>query len=156
MNPKVKINDIVEAIDFQWDDEIHAYFEKSSGKIWSFSDDVLEAAEKNDKDSIMSDYVEEEYEIAKKLIQFPDGFMMLPSKYDLDDYAIMEDFCCSIQDEDIRDRAFIAIKGRGAFSRFKDLMHHCDLIDDWYKYRNEKIKQQAMEWCTFNEIEYEE
>jgi len=154
MNAKAKINDIVEAIDFQWNDETHAYFEKSTGKVWLLADDILEAAEENDEENIMFDYVEEDLEFAKKLIQFPDNFIELPSKYDIDDHSIMEDFCSSIENGDLQHYAFIAIKGKGAFNRFKELMHYHGLIDDWYKYRDKKIKQQAREWCKFNKIEY--
>ncbi len=30
------------------------------------------------------------------------------------------------------------------------------LADDWYKYRNDALKEIAIEWCQENDIEFED
>lgn len=48
------------------------------------------------------------------------------------------------------------IKGSGAFRRFKDAVHHYGIADDWYKYRDNALRQTAIDWCRHNNIEFEE
>lgn len=66
----------------------------------------------------------------------------------------MERFCLSIEDEEISDSLYYAIKGKGAFRRFKEGIHRYGITDDWYKYREEALKQMARDWCEENDIEY--
>ena len=69
---------------------------------------------------------------------------------------MMERFCLSVQND--RDRKFllIAIKGSGAFRRFKDMIRELDIEDDWYRFMNAEYKVKAIEWCNENGISYVE
>ena len=49
---------------------------------------------------------------------------------------------------------YSSIKGSGAFQRFKNKIHHYGIADEWYKYKDEALKELAIEWCEENEIEY--
>ena len=50
----------------------------------------------------------------------------------------------------------IAIKGKGAFGRFKELMQYRGLIDTWYKYKENATNQMAIDWCEDNNLLYEQ
>ena len=89
-------------------------------------------------------------------MQETDDYIGLPSKFDIDDYSIMERFCLSIDDSEISDTLYGLIKGSGAFRRFKDALYEYNLSDDWYKFRNNALKEIAIEWCQENGIEFEE
>lgn len=154
MVAKVKLNDIQEAVDFQTDEEL-AYLEKSTGKVFLVPEDVLDGVKEDDLSSIGSYYDDEILEAAKKILQKPNDFLDLPSQYDIHEYGIMEKFCFSIKDDNIQELVFNAICGRGAFRRFKDLMHRVDLIEKWYKYRDNAIRQEIISWCEAHEIAYE-
>lgn len=82
------------------------------------------------------------------------NFLGLPTKFDIDEYRIMERFCLSIQDEKTSEALYIAIKGSGAFRRFKDSIHRLAVADDWYKYRDKALKGIAVGWCEENDIAY--
>ena len=58
-----------------------------------------------------------------------------------------------IRDEQMR-AAEDLIKGSGAFRRFKDAVHHYGIADDWHKYRDDALKQIAIEWCRENNVEF--
>ena len=96
-----------------------------------------------------SDISEEEQE------EIYDEYIGLPTKYDIDEYSMMEDFIETIEDERLYNQLYIAISGKGAFRRFKDTCINFDIINDWYKFREEKYKELAIEWCKDNNIEYE-
>lgn len=83
-----------------------------------------------------------------------DYYISLPSQFDIHEYSIMEKFCLSINDDNLQDIMYSSIKGNGAFRRFKDNIHRYHIAEDWYKYRDEAIKQIAIEWCEDNEIRY--
>jgi hypothetical protein len=56
---------------------------------------------------------------AKEVIS-SDDYLPLPSKFDIHEYHIMEEFCYSVVDEKIRRVLSDKIRGSGAFRRFKD------------------------------------
>ena len=82
--------------------------------------------------------------------------IMLPTRYDIDEYEMMEDFAETIEDTRLQNQLYISLNGRGAFRRFKDTCINFDIIDDWYKYRDQKYKELAINWCNDNNIEYEQ
>ena len=51
---------------------------------------------------------------------------------------------------------FAAIRGKGAFRRFKDRLYDFDLQEKWYKYRDDCYEQIARDWCERFGIEIEE
>lgn len=81
---------------------------------------------------------------------------MLPSKYEIHEYSMMEDFIETIDDEKLYNQLYIAINGQGAFRRFKDTCINFKIIEDWYKFRDKKYKEIATHWCKENNIDYEE
>jgi hypothetical protein len=65
----------------------------------------------------------------------------------------MERFCLSL-DDPLRETMYRSIKGSGAFRRFKENIRRYGIEDTWYKYRDEKIKEIAREWCEYYEISF--
>jgi hypothetical protein len=49
-----------------------------------------------------------------------------------------------------------AISGPGAFRYFKDTLRRYRCEKDWYAYRDETLRQIAIDWCKENGIEYSE
>ena len=65
------------------------------------------------------------------------------------------DFTETIEDIRLQNQLYISLNGSGAFRRFKDTCINFDIINDWYKFRNEKYKKLAINWCKENNIEFE-
>ncbi len=42
---------------------------------------------------------------------------------------------------------------RGAYSRFKDFLESKEILEEWYKFKDESQKKARREWCKENEIE---
>ncbi|MFH1741037.1 MAG: UPF0158 family protein [bacterium] len=150
---RVKLSEIIGGMEFQ-SDETSSFLDRRSGRVVSISDSEYRAAEDGDP---LEDYPEWEQEIiqtAADIEKNPKDCVLLPSKFDIHEYRIMEKFCLSIEDTEICERLYHAIKGRGAFRRFKDEIHRLDIADDWYKFRDEALKKISIEWCEANKIEY--
>ena len=68
----------------------------------------------------------------------------------------IEKFCLSIADDELSKVMYSSIKGSGAFRRFKDNIHRYGIAEDWYTYRDNALKQIAIEWCKENGLDYKD
>ena len=80
--------------------------------------------------------------------------IILPTQYEINEYQIMVGFIDTIDNEKLKTELQRLIKGKGAFRRFKDYCFESNIIQDWYKYKEQKYKEIAIEWCKQNELEY--
>lgn len=85
-----------------------------------------------------------------------DEYIELPSSYDIHEYHIMEMFIEQLTDQKIRNIMRNAIKGKGAFRRFKDLAHQYHIINQWYQFLNNEYKNIAINWCQKHNLSFVE
>lgn len=90
-----------------------------------------------------------EYEDMVDRIEFG-NFISLPTKYDIHEYRIMEEFIYSLPIGEVQNKLQRAIKGKGAFRRFKDTVNYLGIDKDWYSFRDDAYKNIALEWCKEN------
>ena len=149
------MSDIIEAIEFQMD-ESSAYLNIKTGEVVTVIHEDFEAVENQDA---LDDYPEWQHESIKttqEILDHEEDFIGLPTKYDVYEYQIMERFILSIKDKEISDALYRAITGKGSFRRFKDAIIRFDIEDEWYKYREDAIKQVAIDWCELNQIKFKD
>jgi hypothetical protein len=77
----------------------------------------------------------------------------LPSKFDIHEWSIMNEFVCSVRDVVVREDLLRAIHGRGAFRAFKDLAIRHGLETDWYRFKADAITEIVTRWLEANSIE---
>ena len=152
---RVKLDDIIEGLELQ-SDERYAFLDKRTGEVVSISDEEMQAAEDDEPIEDFPDWQQDLVRIAKEVVDETGDYIDLPTKFDIDEYSIMEKFCLSLDDSEMSDDLYSAIKGSGAFRRFKDAINEYNIADDWYKYRNDALKEIAIEWCRENDIEFED
>ncbi|WP_113930951.1 UPF0158 family protein [Bacillus sp. P14.5] len=153
MTAKVKLEEIVEHMEIHID-EWSNLLNIKTGKIISVSADELAAAEDEEPFDHLPQWKQEQRMEAMEVVENFEDYRELPTKFDINEYDIMEGFCFSISNEEQKNDLLSAIRGRGAFRRFKDTIAEWDLNDQWYSYRTKKFKQIAIEWCRDNEISY--
>ena len=86
------------------------------------SDDLLRRAEDSvDVEPDLPAWQEQEGEVAKEIVS-TDRFRQLPTKFDVHEWAIMQDFVYSVPSGTIREDLLNAIHGIGAFRHFKDTL----------------------------------
>ncbi|MFA9556777.1 hypothetical protein ACERII_05705 [Evansella sp. AB-rgal1] len=97
---------------------------KETGKIVSASVELLGLVEDGEIEEGDShpNFEQEMMEDAFDIVDNFENYIELPSGFDIDSYSIMEDFCNEVKPENGSDRLCRAIRGRGAFRRFKDLI----------------------------------
>ena len=150
---RVKLSDVVDGLE-QQDAEYCIVLHKKTGRFVPIMDDDILAAEEDippdDGPAWQKDAVAE----ARDFLEHEEDYVRLPTEFDIHEYSIMERFILSLPDEGVSDALYRAIKGGGAFRRFKDEIHRLGVEDQWYKYRDEALRAIAVEWCEENNIEY--
>jgi len=154
---RVKLSEIIEGIEFD-SDERSSYLNKITGEVVMITDEEIHAAEEGDSLDNYPEWQRDDIEKAEDILadETSENYIPLPSKFDVHEYNIMERFCFTVSAKNISEALYRAIKGKGAFSRFKDAVHRYEIVDDWYKFRDDYIKQIARDWCKENGIEYTE
>jgi hypothetical protein len=150
----VKLKDIVDEISFI-PEEASSYLNAKTGEVITVTDEELRAAENEEPLEDFPEWQHDAIRIAGEILE-TDDYLPLPTKFDIHEYSIMERFCRSVEDDDICEDLCNAIRGRGAFRYFKDKIHEYGIADDWYKYRDDALREIAIVWCEENGISYTE
>ena len=118
-------------------------------------DDIVDCYYNPEKDEIFLSNIGEYEELSEDEIdELFEKSIILPSQYEINEYQMMEDFIHTIENLEIKNNLQRLIQGKGAFRRFKDYCAEMDIIQEWYKYRDEQSKEIAIYWCKQNELEY--
>lgn len=152
----VKLKDIVDRLE-EINDEWLGFFNTKNGEIIMIGREYLDIAEEYDEEDDFDNYQDWEREYileAVDILENMDIYKQLPDKYSIDEYRIMEKFSYLYHDESVSPRLCSAIKGRGAFRCFKDLIIRLGIEEEWYKYKEEALFDIAREWCDSREIPY--
>lgn len=118
-------------------------------------DDMTDCYYNPEKDEIFLSNIGEYEDLTEDEIdELFEASIILPTQYEINEYQIMLDFIDTLDNLEIKDNLHRLIQGKGAFRRFKDYCFDENIIQDWYKYRDERYKEIAIEWCKENELKY--
>jgi DNA polymerase III alpha subunit (gram-positive type) len=123
MATPVKLKDIIEGMEFQ-SDEGSSHLNTTTSEVIYITDEKVRAAEDETPLEQFPEWQHEAIRVAKGFLESAD-YLPLPTKFDIHEYHIMERFCYSVDDDEMRDDLFNAIRGSDAFRRFKDRIHDC-------------------------------
>lgn len=119
--------------------------------------DITDCYYNPNKDEIfLSDIGEYENLTEDEIDELFEKSIILPTQYEIDEYQIMTDFIEIIENEKIKEKLKNIIQGKGAFRRFKDYCFQLNIIQDWYRFKEKKYKEIAIEWCKQNGLKYKE
>src|SRR5699024_1130955 len=80
-------------------------------------------------------------------------FIELPGPFEFHEYAVMERFVNSLPSP-VRDRVLAAMRGRRTFRGFKDAIFKEDVEDQWYRWRDQALKELAIDFLEAEGIAY--
>ncbi len=155
MSQSVRLSAIMEVIEIS-SEAFSSYLNRISGHAITLSEEEISAAEEGDDLDDYPAWQRESILMARDFLKNENDYLGLPTKDDLDEYRLMEKFSLSVEDPNTLDILYGAIKGKGAFRRFKDALHRLNLTDEWYAYREAAVRQVAIDWCELNEINWQD
>ena len=153
----LKLAQIAEELEIISDVQL-CFFDKTSGEVICVEKTMLGIAEEyEDGDDLqLEDWEMAEFRDALQIFRNWGAVLRLPSKYDINEYNIMAEFCQEYPNERISDRRCSLIRGSGAFRRFKNAISAYDIEEQWYTHKRQSYVNIARNWCEDNAIEFEE
>lgn len=133
----VDLSDIELAIEFASADysfDNNAYVNSETGRIYYSGDGV---------DEVLPDDIYEN-----------DKYISVPTKRDLDlGKRVVLDFATEEMPDEFNN-VYSMFRSRGAYSKFKSLLHRLECTEKWYAYENKTMRNAIIEWCEENSIQY--
>lgn len=145
----VRLADVVEAIE-PLSAEWSAYLHRETGEIVAFSDE--EATMATGDGEFMPDWFAEFAPKVRDALS-SEAYVQLPEAWDFNEYEVMEAFA-NAQPDKIRERLLQAMRGSGAFARFKTFIRKEGLEEQWYGHRDRAIRALAIEFLDAEGIPY--
>ncbi len=158
---KIKLEDVIEAIELCTDESNHYYHKKTNSIVCVFDEysraaDQVFTGEKSFDD--LENYADWQIDIVKTIVDIEENYedyINLPNSEDLDEYHLMETFCYTLDNKQKSGILLDTLNGRGAFRRFKDKLYDLDLQNAWYDHKENSTKELAISWCKENSIDFE-
>ena len=71
----------------------------------------------------------------------------MPKAESYEGYEDMNAFIGTVNDEHLAELLNVAINGKGAFRRFKDVLEgYPEERDRWFHFKDDRLKERALEW----------
>jgi hypothetical protein len=128
-----------------------AFLNRQTGEVYGTTDTLLD-----DVDQEVEALPDWEQEMVAKVREILDSqeWIEIPTRHSHEDYRLMERYCLDCVGSRSQEELRVALQGRGAFGRFKDVLHRRGLLDEWYRYRREELTAEAMAWLEAEGIPY--
>jgi len=103
----------------------------------------------------LSEYMDDEEteKLRERLDDDPDRYEPIPKAESHVGYEDMRDFIATVENEHLAELLEIAINGKGAFRRFKDvLLSYPEERERWFQFKDDRIQERALEWLDDNDV----
>ena len=134
------------------DDTMTAYLDRRTGEVTIMTEDDVRLAE--DDAEPAAEWERAWRETLREGLA-SGAWLALPGRWELDDYGIMEAFCLSVAPGEGAERLERAVRGRGAFRRFRDAVADLGLEDRWYAHRDRAYARVAADWLGAHGVPFE-
>jgi Uncharacterised protein family (UPF0158) len=148
----VSLRDVVEEME-TFSDEITGYINRKTGELVSIGPDEARMVEDDEPTDDLPDWQRELLPKVREVLD-SDDFIPLPTRFEIHEWAIMERFAIERPDLDQGDALLHAIRGAGAFRRFKDRVDDLGLREEWFRFRDRALEEIAIRFLDANEIPY--
>jgi hypothetical protein len=133
----VNLQEICAAFEDSSDDHRY-YLDLETGEIIV---DFLDSTEREELDEMVDEDSQERYRY-------------LPIAESHEGYEDMKEFIETVKGTHLKEKLYIAISGRGAFRRFKDVLNFYPKDRErWFKFKDEKLMERVNEWLEEEGIE---
>ena len=137
----IRLQQVIQAIE-EADDVFTSFWDTKTGETVYLADPLMTG----EMDETLADEIE----------RAPERYLRFPSKNDIHQYRIMEGFIDQLSPGKTQDELARAIRGKGAFRRFKQSVRYHGLEQRWYDYLAEAYRELAIRWCAEEGLEYVE
>ena len=97
----------------------------------------------------LSEYTDDEEtgKLKDKMEEESNRYERIPKAESHEGYEEMQDFIATVKDKHLAALLEVAINGKGAFRRFKDvLLNYPKEMERWFQFKDDRIQERALEW----------
>lgn len=95
--------------------------------------------------------------IMEQIEEEPERYLPIPEREHHESYQEMVEFAETVKDELLKEKLFIALDGRGAFRRFKNVPYNYpEERERWFSFKEQILRRRVQEWLEENDLELEE
>ncbi|MBN2026096.1 MAG: hypothetical protein JW854_04990 [Actinobacteria bacterium] len=136
---KVDMSELITAMnDSNYDTEY--YLDMETGEVIAIFEDC--------------EYMEEYAEILEAIENESERYMYIDKVESRDAYRDMEEFISTEEDEQLKKLLLVAIDGKGAFPRFRNVIwEYPEATDRWFALKNDKDRQRALRFLDIIGVE---
>ena len=152
----IKLSELVEALEFDSSEHV-TRVDLRDGCVVMVEESLLRAVAEDDQESLkdLPGWQQAEVAVARAIVEDAgERFVDPPDKFDFHEYRHMERFVGTVENADAADQLWRAIKGKGAFRHFKDTAHRLGLLGQWFKYRDDAMKEFVMDWAKARNVPF--
>ncbi len=130
------------------------YLDKENGKVVVIPEEVTNVIEGHYNIDNLPDWERELLEIAEKVLSSnQERYVRIPERPSYEGYNLMAEFTENIEDEQFREKLFIALNGKGAFRRFKNVLFDFPNYEKkWYSFKQARLAKEVCEWLSSIDI----
>jgi len=108
------------------------YLDLDNGEILFLSEYMDDEETRKLKDQIEEDF---------------DRYERIPKAESHEGYEDMVDFIATVKDEHLAELLEVALDGKGAFRRFKDvLLNYPEERERWFQFKDDRTEERVLEW----------
>ena len=138
---------------FDYSEGITFYLDLDTGAVLHITDDVLFGLE----DALLDDD-DWRHEAAPEAQQIQDGlgtrYLEVPQVDSFTGYNDMVEFIAAVEGDHLRELLEVAVRGKGAFRRFKDVLYeYPEFRQQWFDFKDEQMRQRVVRWLAAHYIE---
>jgi len=90
---------------------------------------------------------EESEKLKERIEEDSERYERIPKAESHEGYQDMVDFIATVDNERLVELLEVAINGKGAFRRFKDvLLNYPEERERWFQFKDERMEERALEW----------
>jgi len=154
---KVDLEMVVNAMEDVVRVDMEYYLDKETGEVIFLPVEVSRYVEGEDENlrGELLDWQKKDIKVAQDILFInPDRYINIPEGAPCNGYDLMVKFAETIDDELLREKLSIALDGRGAFRRFKNVIaDYPDYREKWFMFRDERTNKKVIEWLNSMGIE---
>ncbi|OGD15859.1 hypothetical protein A2V47_07860 [Candidatus Atribacteria bacterium RBG_19FT_COMBO_35_14] len=154
---KVDLEMIASAMDDVARVDMDYYLDKETGEVIFLLEEISRYVEEEDENlrKELLDWQKKDIKVAQDILfKNPDRYIYIPEGSPCNGYDLMVEFAETIEDDLLREKLHIALDGKGAFRRFKNVIaDYPDYREKWFRFRDERINKKVIEWLNSMGIE---
>lgn len=149
---KVDLDEIAFTMETSDEFEGITLFDTETGAIVSVPNELMSAVESNDEEALqdLPDWEKELIETAESIISNESGrYVDIPRKPSFEAYNLMVEFTNTVKNRPLREKLNIALDGKGAFRRFKNVISdYPEEEKRWFAFKDKRMRDEVIEWLN--------